>query len=85
MTKEVRKVTRSPQFIKQTKRLDSFNAQKLRKQILKILENPEVGKPLRYTKRERALYIKPFRLIYALRKGELILLKFEHRKNVYKK
>ena len=77
------KITRSPQFIKQTKKLDSFNAQKLRKQILKILENPYVGKPLRYKKMERALYIKPFRFVYAIKKDEIILLKFEHRKSVY--
>lgn len=85
MVKEIKRVTRYSQFIKQTKRLDSFNGQKLKKQILKILENPEVGRPLRYTRGERALYIKPFRLVYTLRKDELILLKFEHRKNVYKK
>ena len=84
MIKEIKKVTRSPIFIKQTKKLDSFYTQKLKKQILKILENPEVGKPLRYMRGERTIYIKPFRLIYQLRGNELILLKFEHRKNVYK-
>jgi len=80
MTKEIKKVTRSPKFIKQTKRFDSFNKQKLKKQILKILENPQVGKPLKYMRGERSLYIKPFRLIYAIRKDAIILLKFEHRK-----
>lgn len=84
MVKEIKKVTRSPIFIKQTKKLDSFYAQKLGKQILKILENPEVGKPLRYLRGERTLYIKPFRLIYQLREDELRLLKFEHRKSAYK-
>ena len=85
MVKEIKRVTRSPKFIKDVKRLDSFNGQKIKKQILKILENPEVGKPLRHIRNERVLYIKPFRLIYTLRKDELILLKFEHRKKVYKK
>lgn len=80
----IQKVTRSPRFIRDTKRLDSFLLEKLRKQIHKIIENPEVGKPLKYKRGERSLYIKPFRLLYALRGDELVLLKFDHRKKVYK-
>ena len=78
------KITPSKKFIKDIKRLDSFNREKLEKQIRKIIENPSVGKPLKYTRGERALYIKPFRLIYAVRKNEVVLLKFEHRKSAYK-
>lgn len=78
------KIIPSKAFIKNVKRLDSFNREKLEKQIRKIVENPQVGKPLKYTRGERSLYIKPFRLIYAIRKEEIILLKFEHRKSVYK-
>ena len=81
----IKKVTRSPKFIKDIKRLDDFSLKKIEKQIMKILENPEVGKPLKYTRGERSIYIKPFRLIYAIRKDEIILLKFEHRKSAYKK
>ena len=77
------KVTRSPLFLKQVKNLDNFMLQKLKKQILKIIENPNVGKPLKYKRGERSLYIKPFRLIYSVRGEELILLKFDHRKKVY--
>ena len=80
----IKKVTRSPQFIKQTKKLDSELLKKLRKQIIKVMENPSIGKPLNYTKGERTLYIKPFRLVYSVRGKELILLKFDHRKKVYK-
>ena len=80
----IKNVTRSPKFIKDIKRLDDFFLKKIEKQIMKILENPEVGKPLKYKKGERSLYIKPFRLVYALRGEELILLKFDHRKKVYK-
>ena len=79
----ITKITRSPTFLKQTKGLDEFTLEKLKKQINKILENPNVGKPLKYKRGERSLYIKPFRLIYAIRGEELILLKFGHRKNVY--
>ncbi len=84
MSDEIKKIIRSPKFIKQTKQLDEFSLKKLGKQILKILENPNVGKPLKYKRGERSLYIKPFRLIYALRGDEIILLKFDHRKKVYK-
>jgi len=80
----IKKVTRSPKFIKDIKRLDDFSLKKIEKQIMKILENPRVGKPLKYMRGERALYIKPFRLVYSLRGEELILLKFDHRKKVYK-
>ena len=78
------KITPSKAFIKDVKRLDSFNREKLEKQIRKIVKNPNVGKPLKYTRSERSLYIKPFRLVYATRKDEIVLLKFEHRKKVYK-
>lgn len=79
----IRKVTRSPKFIKDTKRLDSFLLKKIEKQIKKIIENPQLGKPLKYKRGERSLYLKPFRLVYALRGDEIILLKFDHRKKVY--
>ena len=83
MVKEIKKVTRSPIFIKQTKKLVSFCTQKLKKQILKILENPEVGKPLRYTRGERTLYIKPFRLSYIYLTNEKIvyILDLYHKKS----
>jgi mRNA-degrading endonuclease RelE of RelBE toxin-antitoxin system len=74
----------SNNFIKDTKNIDLFLREKIEKQIRKIVENPNVGKPLKYKRGERALYIKPFRLVYAVRKDEIILLKFEHRKSVYK-
>ena len=80
----INEVTRSLLFIKQTKQLDGFLLQKLKKQIEKIIENPETGKPLKYRKGERSLYIRPFRLVYVVRLNEIILLKFDHRKRVYK-
>jgi mRNA-degrading endonuclease RelE of RelBE toxin-antitoxin system len=78
------KIIPSNEFIRDIKNIDSFLREKLEKQIKKIVQNSNVGKPLRYSRGERILYIKPFRLIYAVRGDELILLKFEHRKNVYK-
>lgn len=70
-------------FKKNIKRLNQFERDKIEKQIKKIIKNPNVGKPLKYKRGERTLYIKPFRLIYAVRCDEIILLKFEHRKKVY--
>jgi addiction module RelE/StbE family toxin len=59
--------------------------EKLRKQIEKIAEGPNFGKPLRYDLRgEWSIYVKPYRLIYKVEGDKLILLRFEHRKEVYK-
>jgi len=80
----IRKITRSPKFVKETKRLDKTLLKKLKNQIIKIIENSDVGKHLKYKRNERTLYVKPFRLIYSVLGEELVLLKFEHRKDVYK-
>ena len=77
------KIIPSKNFIKDIKNIDNFLREKLEKQIRKIVENPYCGKPLKYKRGERSLYIKPFRLIYSLKFDEIILLKFEHRKSVY--
>lgn len=59
--------------------------EKLEKQIKKIVQNPKFGKPLRYDlKGEWAIYVKPYRLIYKVESDKLILLRFEHRKKVYR-
>ena len=68
-----------------TKTKDSKIKEKLQKHIQNIIECPESGKPLRYDlKGERTIYIKPYRLIYAYQGTTLYLLRFEHRKEVYK-
>ena len=68
-----------------TKIKDSKLKEKLQKQIQNIVESPELGKPLRYNlKGERTVYVKPYRLIYAYQRTILYLLRFEHRKEVYK-
>jgi mRNA-degrading endonuclease RelE of RelBE toxin-antitoxin system len=78
------RITPSSDFIKSIKKLDLSQKERIEKQIIKIIDNPEVGKPLKYKRGERSLYIKPFRLIYAVRGNEIVLLKFDHRKDVYK-
>ena len=63
---------------------DKALKEKLQKQIDKIAENPSLGKPLRYgLKGEWSTYVKAYRLIYKVEGDKLILLRFEHRKEVY--
>jgi mRNA-degrading endonuclease RelE of RelBE toxin-antitoxin system len=64
---------------------DSLTKEKLIKQIEKIKDNPSFGKPLKYRRGERTIYVKPYRLIYSFSDNILYLLKFEHRKSVYGK
>lgn len=80
------KVTFTENFEKEFKKIkDKKQKQSVIKLIRKLKNNPSIGKPLRYDfKKERTLYAKPFRLIYTIRKDEIILLRFLHRKDVYK-
>jgi len=55
---------------------------KIKKQIKKIILNPEIGKPMRnFRKGTRELYINPFRLSYFYFKEQdkIILLDFYHK------
>ncbi|MFH0978991.1 MAG: type II toxin-antitoxin system RelE/ParE family toxin [Candidatus Woesearchaeota archaeon] len=54
----------------------------LKKQILKVAANPEVGKPTRYARKgTRELHIHPFRLSYSYSKKEqkVVLLDLYHK------
>lgn len=81
------KITFSEGFEKSFKKLKDKNfKERIIKQIEKLTNNPEAGKPLRYDlKMERTIYIKPYRLIYSFKEDEIILLRFMHRKDVYNK
>ncbi len=62
---------------------DSLLKEKIIKQIEKIKENPEIGKPMMYNRKgTRELYIKPFRLAYGYISDEnkVIILDFYHKK-----
>lgn len=51
---------------------------KIKKQIKKIIEQPEIGKPMKYERKgTRELYIKPFRLVYSYKEDELVILFLE--------
>ena len=61
---------------------DSFLKIRIEKQIDKIIENPEIGKPMRYARKgTREVYVGSFRLSYVYLKEEnmLILLDFYHK------
>ena len=62
---------------------DELLRTKIKKQIKKISENPEVGKPMKHDrKRTRELYIKPFRLsyFYLAEKEIVYILDLYHKK-----
>lgn len=81
--KQVRKTNSFRHDVKHLR--DELLKERIKKQIKKIIQSPEIGKPLgNVLKGERSVYIKPFRLTYAIDDETLILLKFKHRKDVYK-
>ena len=58
---------------------------RIKKIIQKIIDNPEIGKPLGYELYPlRSVRIPPFRVLYEFKSDIIILHKFEHRKKVYK-
>jgi mRNA-degrading endonuclease RelE of RelBE toxin-antitoxin system len=76
------KIIESDKFKSIKNKLDQSYLIRLEKQILKIIENPEVGKPMRNVRKStREIYIKPFRLSYAYDKNSdtIFLLDFYHK------
>ncbi len=82
---EIKTIITTEKFERDVKKIkDKGLKEKLQKQIRKITENPDFGKPLRYDlKGELTIYVKPFRLIYKVEGDKLVLLRFEHRGKVY--
>jgi len=82
---EIKFVIPTENFEREVKKIkDKGLKLKLGKQIDKISENPDFGKPLRYDhKGERTIYVKPYRLLYKVEGDKLILLRFDHRNHVY--
>ena len=59
------------EFLRLLSKLDNSIKEKVKKQIAKIIENPEIGKPMKYTRKDtREVYISPFRLSYTYIKHE---------------
>ena len=61
---------------------NNADKERIKKQIQKIIENPDVGKPMRYTRKgTREVYVGSFRLSYVYLKDEhkLIFLDLYHK------
>lgn len=61
---------------------NTADKEKIKKQIGKILENPDVGKPMRYSRKgTREVYVSSFRLsyIYYQQENSLIFLDIYHK------
>lgn len=76
-------VERKPNFLKKINKIkDNFLKNQIKKQTKKIIDNPEVGKPMKYERRgTREVYINPFRLAYAYLpdKNKVIFLDLYHK------
>lgn len=70
-------------FLKEISKIkDSPFKEKVKKQIEKIIENPEIGKPMRYNRKgTREVYVSPYRLAYAYLQSEnkIIFLELYHK------
>ncbi|HIJ02438.1 type II toxin-antitoxin system RelE/ParE family toxin [Candidatus Woesearchaeota archaeon] len=50
---------------------DTASKEKIKKQVEKITDDPEIGKPTRYERKgTRELYVQPYRIAYAYDKQE---------------
>ena len=65
-------IERSPQFLSILCKIkNKADRVRIKKQIRKIIENPETGKPMRYARKgTREVYVGSFRLSYAYLKEE---------------
>jgi mRNA-degrading endonuclease RelE of RelBE toxin-antitoxin system len=65
-----------------TKVKDASVQQKIKKQIKKIINNPEIGKPMKVSRKgTREFYIPPFRLsyLYVDKEDKIVFLDLYHK------
>ncbi len=81
----IREVIWTKKFETSFKRIrDKRTKDRIIKQIERIIADPGVSKPLRYSlKGERSVRIPPYRLIYKVEVDRLYLLRFFHREKGY--
>ena len=59
---------------------------RLSKEIYKILNNPEIGKPLRYSLKScRRIHVGSYVLVYEIMRESVFFLDFNHHDKIYKK
>ena len=70
-----------PIFKKNFKKIkDNSTKERIIKQISKIRDNPEIGKPMRYERKgSKELYIPPFRLSYKIEGNIVYVLALYHK------
>ena len=70
-----------PIFKKDFKKIkDKFLKDKVIKQISKIKDEPEIGKPMRYNRKgTRELYISPLRLSYKIEGNVVYIMALYHK------
>ena len=74
----VKEVIRAPRFVQQVKKIDGSLIGRVQKLIKKIIDDPEVGKPMRFDRKgTKEVYIPPFRLSYSYDKTQDILYLLE--------
>ena len=75
----------SDDFKKEFRKIKDKTARlRIIKQLKKLSETPETGKPLRYNlKNHRSVRITPFRIVYRIEQNKIIINCFDHRKDVY--
>lgn len=75
----------SDEFKKEFKKIkDKTTRLKIIKQLRKLSESPETGKPLKYDlKNHRSIRVSPFRIIYRFEEEKIVINCFDHRKDVY--
>ena len=76
-------VAYDPSFEKKVRKIkDRLLKSKVKKKILKIIDSPEIGKPMRYSRKgTREVHISPFRLSYLYIKNEekIVFLDLYHK------
>ena len=77
------RVDYNPNFKRAFNKLDKTYKERVEKILIKIIENPEIGKPMRYGRKgTREVYISPFRLSYVYFKEEdkIVIFDLYHKK-----
>lgn len=76
-------IKHAPNFLKKIERVrDQGVKERIKKQVAKIVESPEIGKPMMYSRKgTREVYVQPFRLSYAYlkRENKIIFLDLYHK------
>ena len=77
---------RLKKILEKLQKKDRQTINQIEEQINKILDNPEIGNPLRYDmKHLRRVHIGSFSLVYKIFGHEIRFLDFDHHDKVYKK